>query len=171
VRRTALLIAAALLLPACGGDDDPKPSASPTAAVPMPTGTPTPVAPVGPKPTTLVTKDLVAGTGRTALPGKTVSVRYVGAHYDGKQFDSNFEPGESGLSFILGDGEVIPGWDEGLIGMREGGRRQLVIPPDLAYGARGGGQDSPIGPNETLVFVVDLISVDEGIGGANTFGP
>jgi len=168
VRRTALLIAAALLLPACSGGDDPKPAASPEVEVPLPTSTPTPVIPVGPKPTTLVRTDLIVGTGRTALPGNAITVKYVGTHLDGKVFDSTFEPGSNPLTFTLGGEEVIAGWDEGLIGMKEGGRRQLVIPPDLAYGSEPSG---PIAANETLVFVVDLISVDTGLTGNNTFAP
>lgn len=124
--------------------------------------------PAGPKPTALVQTDLIAGTGDTAIPGRTLTVNYLGAHYDGKTFDSSFDAGDHPLTFVLGGGDVIPGWDQGLIGMRVGGRRQIVIPPDLAYGPEGRG---PIGPNETLIFVVDLLSVDAGLGGNNTFAP
>ena len=169
MRRTALLLAAALVLPACSGDD--KSSSvreSPSAAVPLPTDTPKPVIAAGPKPTTLVSKDLIVGTGRTAVPGDAITVKYVGVHYDGKEFDSTFGPDDNPLTFTLGGEEVIRGWDQGLIGMKVGGRRQLVIPPELGYGAEGKGT---IGPNETLVFVVDLISVDRGIAPNNTFAP
>jgi hypothetical protein len=168
VRRTALLLAAALLLPACG-DDEPKSSASrePSLSFTLPTGTPTPSIPAT-KPTRLLSTDVVVGTGKTAVPGNTLTVKYRGLHYDGKEFDSTFDPGDSTISFILGGEEVIAGWDQGLIGMKEGGRRQLVIPPDLAYGPDGGG---PIGPNETLIFIVDLVSVDAGVGPQNTFAP
>jgi peptidylprolyl isomerase len=172
VRRTALLITAALapaaLLSACG-DDTPsnREQPSPTVSYALPTGTPSPSIPAT-KPATLQQTDIVVGTGETALPGKTVTVRYLGVHYDGKVFDSTFDPGDSAFSFILGSERVIQGWDKGLIGMREGGRRQLVIPPDLAYGDFGQG---PIKPGETLVFVVDLISVDDGVGAPATFGP
>lgn len=168
MRRTALLLAAVLVLPACG-DDDPKPSASssPTASVPLPSGKPTASIP-SPKPTELVRTDLIVGTGRTAVPGDYVTVNYVGLHYDGKEFDSSYDADDNPLTFILGGEEVIPGWDQGLIGMKVGGRRQLVIPPRLAYGAEG---RPPIGPNETLVFVVDLLNVDSGIGGPATFAP
>ena len=170
MRRLALLLAAALVLPACG-DDDPKPraSASPTPSPVLPSGKPTPVIPIGAKPTTLVTTDVIEGTGSTAVPGNTVTVRYLGVHYDGKEFDSLYDPGEHPLTFLLGGEEVLPGWDQGLIGMKVGGRRQLVIPPDLAYGASG--RAPLIGPNETLVFVIDLISVDVGIPNNNTFAP
>ncbi|HSI81377.1 MAG TPA: FKBP-type peptidyl-prolyl cis-trans isomerase [Solirubrobacterales bacterium] len=89
-------------------------------------------------------------------PGDLVSVHYVGAlHSDGSEFDAPWDRGEP-FAFQLGAGKVIPGWDEGVAGMRVGGRRQLVIPPDKAYGRQGSG---PIGPNETLVFVVDLLDV------------
>ncbi|HEV2891161.1 MAG TPA: FKBP-type peptidyl-prolyl cis-trans isomerase [Frankiaceae bacterium] len=160
MRRTVLLPAAALVLAACsGGEPSNRATPEPTVSVVLPSGKPTPSIPPT-KPTKLQQTDLVVGTGETAIPGKTLTVRYVGVHYDGKEFDSNFEPGESTISFVLGNERVIPGWDQGLIGMREGGRRQLVIPPELGYGAAGSG---PIGPNETLVFVVDLISVDAGI--------
>lgn len=170
MRRTALLLASLLataaVLTACG-DDEPSNREQPKPSFAIPSGKPTPSIPAT-KPTTLQQSDLIVGTGQTALPGKTLTVRYVGLHFDGKEFDSNHEPGDNGLTFILGNEDVIAGWDQGLIGMREGGRRQLVIPPDLAYGPSGGG---PIGPDETLVFVVDLISVDDGVGGVNTFGP
>ena len=170
MRRTALLLAATLLLPACAGKD-PEPAASPSASseapVPLPSGKPTASIP-SPKPTTLVRTDVIEGTGRVAVPGNALTVNYVGLFYDGKEFDSSFDPGDNPLTFILGGDEVIPGWDQGLIGMRVGGRRQLVIPPELAYGAEG---RDPIGPNETLVFVVDLLNVDPGLGGANTFAP
>lgn len=163
MRRIVLLTAAALVLTACSGEPSnrEKPQASESGPpVVLPSGKPTPSIPAT-KPTTLQQTDLIVGTGESALPGKTVTVRYLGVHFEnGKEFDSTFEPGDNPFSFVLGNENVIAGWDEGLIGMREGGRRQLVIPPDLAYGARG---RPPIGPNETLVFVVDLISVDPGI--------
>ena len=92
-----------------------------------------------------------------AVAGKKVTVHYVGVSFaTQKQFDASWDAGEP-FSFVLGQGGVIQGWDEGVPGMKVGGRRQLVIPPELVYGAQG----SPpvIGPNETLVFVVDLLSV------------
>src|SRR5205823_4225473 len=106
--------------------------------------------PAGSPPPTLVQKDLVIGTGRAAASGDTVSVQYVGVSFsNGKQFDASWDKGQP-LTFALGQGEVIQGWDQGVVGMKVGGRRELVIPPDLAYGAAG--QD-PVLPNETLVFV------------------
>ena len=160
------------MLPACGGDDEkPRATSSPTVPVVLPSGTPTPKPPAT-KPTELVRTDLIEGTGRLALPGNTLTVNYIGAHFDGKVFDSSYDQGDHPLSFTLGGERVIRGWDEGLVGMRAGGRRQLVIPPEMGYGPEGGGPGHPIGPNETLIFVVDLISVDDGLlGGGNTFAP
>ena len=110
--------------------------------------------PEGDAPADLVVEDLIEGDGREAKAGDTVSAHYVGvAHSTGEEFDSSWNRG-SALDFRLGVGMVIPGWDKGMVGMRKGGRRLLVIPPDLGYGAQGSG---PIGPNETLVFVVDAL--------------
>ena len=113
--------------------------------------------PTGSPPKKLVTKDLIEGKGATATAGSQLTVNYVGvSHSNGKEFDSSFDTGEP-FDFELGASMVIPGWDEGLEGMKVGGRRQLTIPPEKAYGAQG----SPpvIGPNETLVFVIDLLAV------------
>jgi peptidylprolyl isomerase len=113
--------------------------------------------PAGSPPTELVREDMVTGTGAEATPGKTVEVHYVGVAWSTrKQFDASWDRGET-FDFPLGAGRVIRGWDEGVAGMRVGGRRRLTIPPSLGYGARGAGGD--IGPNETLVFVVDLLAV------------
>jgi len=122
---------------------------------------PTVTVPSGPPPTTLVVKDLVVGTGAPAVAGETLQVQYVGVSYaTGQQFDASWDDGPGGtprpFSFQLGAGQVIKGWDEGLVGMRVGGRRELVIPPALGYGDQSQG---PITPNETLVFVVDLLNV------------
>ncbi|MEA2155238.1 MAG: peptidylprolyl isomerase [Solirubrobacteraceae bacterium] len=115
--------------------------------VPKPTGTP---------PDELVTDDVVVGEGAAAKPGDQVEVHYVGVSFSsGTQFDSSWDRGAP-FDFPLGAGRVIKGWDYGVTGMREGGRRTLVIPPELGYGPRGMG---PIAPNETLVFVVDLVKV------------
>jgi peptidylprolyl isomerase len=108
-----------------------------------------------------VVKDLIVGTGAVAESGDNVVVQYVGVNYaDGKQFDASWDDGPGGtpqpFPFQLGAGQVIAGWDQGIPGMRVGGRRELIIPPSLAYGSDGQG---PIGPNETLVFVVDLLRV------------
>jgi peptidylprolyl isomerase len=108
-------------------------------------------------PAELVTEDLAVGDGAEATPGSTVTAHYVGvAHSTGEEFDASWNRGAP-LDFRLGVGQVIRGWDEGIAGMRVGGRRKLVIPPHLAYGERGAGQ--VIKPGETLIFVVDLVDV------------
>ena len=113
--------------------------------------------PAGAPPAELVREDLEVGTGAEATPGKTVEVHYVGVAWSTKkQFDASWDRGET-FDFPLGAGRVIRGWDEGVAGMRVGGRRRLTIPPAMGYGARGAG--GAIGPNETLVFVVDLLAV------------
>ena len=112
--------------------------------------------PKGPAPSTLVTKDLVAGTGATAKAGQTVTVNYVGVLYkNGKEFDSSWKNGQP-ASFPLTNGGVIAGWVQGIPGMKVGGRRELIIPAKLAYGSRGNPPTIP--PNSPLVFVVDLLS-------------
>ena len=113
--------------------------------------------PGGTPPTSLVVEDLTVGTGPEAVPGQRVDVHYVGVSWStGQQFDASWDR-RATFDFKLGGGEVIAGWDQGVAGMRVGGRRRLTIPPDLGYGARGAG--GVIQPNETLVFVVDLVSV------------
>lgn len=108
-------------------------------------------------PTELVIDDLEVGDGAEATAGTTVEVHYVGKAWSTrKQFDASWDRDES-FSFTLGGGQVIAGWDQGVTGMRVGGRRRLVIPPRHAYGKQGAG--SAVGPNETLVFVVDLLGV------------
>ena len=113
--------------------------------------------PAGDPPTELVVDDLIVGEGPEATPGQQVSVHYVGvAHSNGKEFDSSYSR-NTPFSFGLGAGQVIQGWDKGVVGMRVGGRRQLTIPAKMAYGDRGAG--GVIQPGETLVFVVDLLGV------------
>ncbi|CAN5489312.1 FKBP-type peptidyl-prolyl cis-trans isomerase [soil metagenome] len=108
-------------------------------------------------PDTLESTDDVVGDGIEASPGRTVTVHYVGVSWStGEQFDASWDRMEP-FRFGLGAGQVIQGWDEGVVGMRVGGRRTLTIPPEMGYGARGAG--GVIGPNETLVFVVDLLDV------------
>jgi peptidylprolyl isomerase len=110
-------------------------------------------------PRDLVIEDLEVGEGPKAVPGNTVEVHYAGnAWSTRRQFDASWDRGDT-FRFRLGVGQVIPGWDQGVAGMRVGGRRRLVIPPALAYGSQGAG--GVIKPNETLVFVVDLIGVSE----------
>ena len=113
--------------------------------------------PDGPAPADLEVTDLVEGDGPEASSGQTVQVHYVGvSHSTGEEFDASYNRGEP-LSFRLGTGQVISGWDRGVQGMKVGGRRRLVIPPHLAYGDRGAG--GVIKPGETLIFVVDLVAV------------
>jgi peptidylprolyl isomerase len=102
-------------------------------------------------------EDIVGGEGEEAEAGKTVEVHYVGVSWStGQQFDASWDRGST-FKFGLGRGQVIPGWDQGVAGMKVGGRRRITIPPMLGYGKRGAG--GVIGPDETLVFVVDLIGV------------
>ena len=114
--------------------------------------------PVGEAPSyQLEIEDLEVGEGEEAVAGRTVEVHYVGKSWsNGQEFDSSWDRGDT-FKFGLGKGQVIPGWDQGVAGMRVGGRRRITIPPQLAYGKRGAG--GVIGPDETLVFVVDLIGV------------
>ncbi len=111
--------------------------------------------PKGPPPKKLVEKDIKKGNGATAKAGDEITVQYVGVGYEtGQEFDSSWSRNEP-FPFTLGSNSVIPGWEQGIVGMKVGGRRELIIPPELAYGSAG----SPpvIGPNETLIFVVDLL--------------
>jgi len=112
--------------------------------------------PKGPPPTELVIKDLEEGSGPEAKPGDEVTVQYVGVNYrTGKQFDASWDRGEP-FTFKLGEGLVVEGWEKGIPGMKPGGRRELIIPPELGYGYS---RIEGIPPGSTLVFVVDLISV------------
>lgn len=112
--------------------------------------------PGGEPPADLEITDIWEGDGAVAKAGDTVMVHYVGVAYStGEEFDASWNRGDP-LEFRLGAGQVIAGWDQGVQGMRVGGRRQLVIPPDLAYGDRGAGR--VIAPGETLIFVCDLVS-------------
>ncbi len=113
--------------------------------------------PDAPPPDDLEVTDVTQGDGAEAVAGKTVLVHYVGvAHSTGEEFDASYNRGDP-LSFRLGTGQVISGWDQGVQGMKVGGRRRLVIPPHLGYGDRGAG--GAIKPGETLIFVVDLLGV------------
>jgi peptidylprolyl isomerase len=114
--------------------------------------------PVGTDPSyQLEIEDIEVGDGDEAASGHVVEVHYVGVSWaTGKQFDASWDRGDT-FSFSLGKGQVIAGWDQGVAGMKVGGRRRITIPPMLAYGKRGAG--GVIGPDETLVFVVDLVSV------------
>ncbi len=153
--RSALLVSLAALLAvslaACGDDDGGGGDGGATKPkVEVPSGNP---------PASLQKTDIKVGSGEEAKTGQKVSVHYVGVAYSNKkEFDSSWDGGRP-FNFTLGAGNVIQGWDEGVPGMKVGGRRQLVIPPNLAYGPAG--YPGAIGPNETLVFVVDLVSIGQ----------
>src|SRR5579884_3832191 len=165
---SAAAVCAGLGVAACGSKAPGvqlAPSAGQTAASVPTTPTPPPalrtkpvvVIPKGPAPKKLVVKDLVTGSGKPAAVGQTVTVNYVGVLYKGgKQFDSSWQRNQP-FTTALSPGSVIPGWVQGIAGMKVGGRRELIIPPNLAYGAKGSPPTIP--PNSTLVFVVDLLSV------------
>lgn len=113
--------------------------------------------PDGAPPGELVTEDLIEGSGATAKAGDEVTVHYVGVGYDsGEEFDASWYRNEP-FTFKLGNGEVIRGWDQGVKGLKVGGQRRLVLPPSLAYGSAGA--PPAIGPNETLIFVIDLLKI------------
>jgi FKBP-type peptidyl-prolyl cis-trans isomerase len=135
-------------------------SASSTAATPKSgplSSKPTVAVPKGPAPKTLVVKDLIKGTGSAAASGKNITVNYVGVLYqNGKEFDASWKRNQP-FSFVLGQGQVIKGWDQGVAGMKVGGRRELIIPAGLAYGAQGSPPAIP--PSAPLVFVIDLLGV------------
>lgn len=132
----------------------PQPSAEPA---PTPTPTPTPSQPPPDPNAKLVIKDAVVGKGAEAKAGDTVKVHYVGTLLNGEEFDASKKHGNEPFQFELGKGRVIKGWDDGVAGMKEGGKRKLTIPPHLGYGARGAGAKIP--PNSTLVFDVELVQV------------
>jgi peptidylprolyl isomerase len=158
IRLLCAILAAALLAAGCGGgsSDEAAATRTPAAAATPELTKPEVQVPKGPLPDKLQIDDLRKGTGKVARAGSTVTVQYVGVSaLNGRQFDASWDRGEP-FSFQIG-GNVIQGWNQGVAGMRVGGRRRLVIPPDLAYGAQG--SPPAIGPNETLVFVVDLLKV------------
>ena len=154
----------ALLVAGCGGSSDSSSSESTaggeSTAAESSGGEktkPKVTVPKGAPPKKLEIKEIEAGSGAEAKSGDKVTVQYVGVSYkNGKEFDSSWSRNEP-FSFTLGAGEVIPGWDQGVEGMKVGGRRELIIPPSLAYGEAGA--PPAIAPNETLVFVIDLLEV------------
>jgi FKBP-type peptidyl-prolyl cis-trans isomerase len=119
---------------------------------------PAPGAPLPPAPTKLEIQDLTPGTGRDAKTGDTVHVQYTGTLMNGTKFDSSYDHGGDPFKFTIGKGEVIKGWDQGVVGMKVGGKRRLRIPPDLGYGANGSPPKIP--PNAGLSFDVELVSID-----------
>lgn len=155
----------ALAIAGCGDSDDSSSEstgststesteASSTAKKTKPTVT----APDGAPPKQLEINDLEEGSGAEAKAGDEISVQYLGANYKtGKEFDSSWSRNAEPFTFGLGAGQVIPGWEQGIEGMKVGGRRELIIPPELAYGEAGSPPSIP--PNETLIFVIDLLSV------------
>jgi peptidylprolyl isomerase len=158
-------VCAGLAIAGCGGSDDPstgssESSASTAATTSEPSAEktrPKVTVPQGAPPKKLEVKELEAGSGAEAKAGDEVTVQYVGVDYkSGEEFDSSWSRNEP-FSFTVGAGQVIPGWDQGVEGMKVGGRRELIIPPELAYGEAGAPPE--IGPNETLVFVIDLLEV------------
>ena len=157
----ALVAAMALAVAGCGGSKKAESSAPGSVSLPAEASDinvkPAIPKPEGEPPPGLQVRDVLQGNGDTAESGDQVTVDYVGVSWStGEQFDASWDSGKP-FPFQLGAGEVIPGWDQGVVGMREGGRRQLVIPPDLAYGPEG--RPPVIGPNETLVFVIDVKKV------------
>ena len=130
-----IVISALLTLAACGGDSTTGPTGGGT----------------------LVTEDLVVGTGATAAVGNVVTVNYTGMFTNGVKFDSSLDPGRTPIQFQLGAGQVIPGFEQGIVGMKVGGKRRITIPPSLAYGSAG--RPPTIPGNSTLVFEVDLVSI------------
>jgi peptidylprolyl isomerase len=172
-RLLLLLLVPVIALSACGGEEEPAAGAAATsgptpdaaafvdalaAEISKDTKTkPTIPVPEGAAPAELVKRDIVPGTGARAGKGDQVSVQYVGTSFStGSEFDTSWTRGEP-FQFGIGGRQVIAGWDQGVAGMRQGGRRLLVIPPDLGYGPQG--SPPSIGPDETLLFVVDLVKV------------
>jgi peptidylprolyl isomerase len=171
IRRTAMraLLAVTVVtsLAACGGSEEPASTAATSAEAPAATSaevsadlTEAPAVPGSdaPPPTELVTSDVVVGDGAEAVEGSTVALKYVGAFYEtGEEFDSSWSSGaDETFEVTLGEGRVIPGFEQAVYGMQVGGRRVVTIPSELGYGPQGSG---PIPPDATLVFVLDLVSV------------
>ena len=134
---------------------------SETAVTPTPTATPRPTLETG-EPIQydngLVVQDIVVGSGKTAENGDTLNAHYIGKLENGTVFDESYGRGQP-LQFVLGSGQLIKGWELGLVGMKEGGKRKLVIPSELGYGAKGAGGVIP--PNATLLFEIELVSVQK----------
>ena len=163
-----IAVCAGLAIAGCGGSSDDSSTGSneatgstesaPTATTESTAKTkPKVLVPKGDPPKKHEGKELEEGSGAEAKAGGEVTDQDVGVNYkNGKEFDASWDRGEP-FSFTLGAGQVIPGWDQGVEGMKVGGRRELIIPPELAYGEAGA--PPAIGPNETLVFVIDLLEV------------
>jgi peptidylprolyl isomerase len=149
----AIVVCTALAVAGCGGDSSSESAAAEAAEKTKPTIT----VPKTPPPKKLVIKDLEVGSGDEAKSGDEPTVQYIGVTYkDGREFVSSWRQHEP-LTFPLGEDLVIPGWDQAIEGMKVGGRRELIIPPQLAYGKKGSPPTIP--PNETLLYVIDLLAV------------
>jgi peptidylprolyl isomerase len=145
-----VIIAAVLIAQGSGddGSEEPVEGEKPTVEVPE-----------GPPPEELEIEDLEEGEGAEAQEGDALEVDYVGVLYDtGDEFDNSYDPGKMPIPVTLGQGGVIPGFEQGLEGMKVGGQRQIIIPPDLGYGPEGQPPDIP--PDSTLIFVVELLSIN-----------
>lgn len=147
-----LLLAAAVIIPACA-QKETKP-----AGEAKPAGATATNAAVVKTPSGLSYVDIVAGNGPSPTPGKQVKVHYTGWLENGTKFDSSVDRSEP-FVFPIGAGQVIPGWDEGVMTMKVGGKRKLIVPPQLGYGAAGAGGVIP--PNATLIFEVELLDVQK----------
>lgn len=170
MKRLALILIACLALgvAGCGGGDDSstestESTATTESAPPSESSSggdktkPKVTVPSGAPPKKLEIEEIEEGSGAEAKAGDEVTVQYVGVGYESEEeFDSSWSRSEP-FAFGLGAGQVIPGWDQGVEGMKVGGRRELIIPPNLAYGPSG--SPPAIGPNETLIFVIDLLAV------------
>ncbi|HML01654.1 MAG TPA: FKBP-type peptidyl-prolyl cis-trans isomerase [Acidimicrobiales bacterium] len=179
-RLAAAVVGSALVLAGCSSSPTSSPTSTgatstgvPITAATMtwsPAGTwgaePTVIVPSGTPPSQLLSKDLIVGTGAAAQNGDSLTMQYVGYSWTKKaEFDASWSRGQP-FSFTIGIGQVIPGWDQGIVGMKVGGRRELVIPPNLAYGAQS---PSPaIAANDTLIFIVDLLNVSPPSSGSST---
>ena len=146
--RLSIALAVALAVAGCSKPvDEPTSDFKPSQGAPQP-----------PAPTKLESEDLKAGSGRAAATGDTVHVQYTGTLMDGTKFDSSYDHGGDPFKFTIGKGEVIKGWDQGVVGMKVGESRRLIIPPGLAYGDGGAGGVIP--PGATLVFDVELVGIE-----------
>jgi peptidylprolyl isomerase len=158
-----IAVCAGLAIAGCGGGSDSSTGSSESTAATTSEASaektkPEVTVPTGAPPKKLEVKELEEGSGAEAKAGDKVTVQYVGVTYkDGKEFDSSWSRNEP-YPLTLGEGLVIPGWEQGIEGMKVGGRRELIIPPELAYGETG--YPPAIAPNETLVFVIDLLEVN-----------
>jgi peptidylprolyl isomerase len=156
-----IAVCTAMAVAGCGGGSSSGSSSESTGATESTSAAnktkPTVEVPKGSPPQSLVVKEIEKGSGEEAKSGDEVTVQYVGVDYkNGKEFDSSWSRSEP-FTFTLGSGQVIPGWEKGVEGMKVGGRRELIVPPQLGYGKAG--SPPAIGPNETLVFVIDLLEI------------